>query len=283
MYEATTDETDQPMHLWNLDLKIYERHWTIDICERFKRFDVYQMLEAVNHEMTIEKDTQHLIETEKEIWKRVFEQFIEQSMQVNSVSEDRFYLILKNKMRKSQMKELYDKFLWPKCSMSVYYQRIKRWIFPLEALKPVEKREFAVRSKLYAKELERYKQQPQPKPPREKFYWRIQKWYSKEEAIKIELNARQRKKKAEKELYVKAYTVKERRYKPDDYEIRITYHSDEAKVFKDEYERMIRDTEAKRNATDDIIESAELRKKLDKLIQEYALFISYNTNTNESL
>ena len=97
------------------------------------------------------------------------------------------------------------------------------------------------------------------------------------------MNARQRKKKSEKELYVKAYTVKERRCKPDDYEIRITYHSDEAKVFKDEYERMIRDTEAKRNATDDIIESAELRKKLDKLIQEYALFISYNTNTNESL
>lgn len=154
-------------------------------------------------------------------------------------------------------------------------------MFRLDALKPVEKREFAVRSKLYAKELERYKQQPQPKPPREKFYWRIQKWYSKEEAIKIQLNVRQRKKRWEKELYVKAYTVKERRYKPDDYEIRITYHSDEAKVFKDEYERMIRETEQKRNETDDIIEAKELKKKLDKLIEEYALFISYNKNTND--
>lgn len=156
-------------------------------------------------------------------------------------------------------------------------------MFRLDALKPVEKREFAVRSKLYAKELERYKQQPQPKPPREKFYWRIQKWYSKEEAIKIQLNARQRKKRAEKDLYVKAYTVKERRYKPDDYEIRITYHSDEAKVFKEEYERMIRDTEAKRNATDDIIEAKELKARLDKLIEEYTLFISYNTKQNELL
>ena len=82
---------------------------------------------------------------------------------------------------------------------------------------------------------------------------------------------------------MKAYTVKERRYKQDDYEIRITYHSDEAKVFKDEYERMIRETEQKRNETDDIIEAKELKKKLDKLIEEYALFISYNTNTNESL
>lgn len=186
-------------------------------------------------------------------------------------------------MRKSQIKELYDKFLWLKCSMSVYYQRIRRWIDPFTAMKPVEKKEYEVRSKKYAEQLERYNKQPQPKPPKQKFYWRLQKWYSKEEAIKIQLKCKDRKKKWQKDLYVKAYTVKEQRFKSDDFEIRITYHSDEAKVFKDEYERMIRDTEAKRNATDDIIESAELRKKLDKLIQEYTLFISYNTNTNESL
>ena len=186
-------------------------------------------------------------------------------------------------MRKSQIKELYDKFLWQKCSMTVYYQRIKRWMFRLDALKPVEKKEFAVRSKKYAEQLERYKKQPQPKPPRDKFYWRIQKWRAKEEAILIQPPTHQRKKKIEKDLYVKAYTVKERRYKKDDYEIRITYHSDEAKVFKDEYERMIRDTEDKRNSTDDIIEAAELKKKLDKLVEEYSIFISYNTKTNESL
>ena len=46
---------------------------------------------------------------------------------------------------------------------------------------------------------------------------------------------------------------------------------------------MIRDTEEQRNSTDDIIESAELRKKLDKLIGEYAIFISYNSKQNESL
>ena len=82
---------------------------------------------------------------------------------------------------------------------------------------------------------------------------------------------------------MKAYTVKERRYKKDDYEIRITYHSDEADVIKSEYERMIRDTEDKRNSTDDIIEAAELKKKLDKLVEQYSIFISYNTKTNESL
>lgn len=151
-----------------------------------------------------------------------------------------------------------------------------------DALKPVE-RKYEVRSAKYKDELERYNKQPQPKPPKQKFYWRLQKWYSKEEAIKIQLIARDRKKKIQKDLYVKAYTVKERRYKQDDYEIRITYHSDEADVFRKEYERMIRETEEKRTSTDDIIESAELRKKLDKLIQEYAIFISYNRNTNESM
>lgn len=186
-------------------------------------------------------------------------------------------------MRKSQIKELYEKFLWTKCSLTLYYQRIKRWIDPIKALQPPEKREFAVRSKLYAKELERYKKQPQPKPPRERFYWRIQKWRSKEQAILIQPPTRERKLKSPKELYVKAYTIKERRYKQDEHEIRITYHSDEAEVIKKEYERMIRETEDKRNMTDDIVEWSELRKKLDSLIKEYAIFISYNTNTNELL
>ena len=185
-------------------------------------------------------------------------------------------------MRKSQIKELYDKFLWLKCSMSVYYQRIRRWIDPFTAMKPVE-RIYEVRSKKYAEELERYTKQPQPKPPRQKFYWRLQKWYSKEQAIKIQLIKKDRKKRWQKDIYVKAYTVKERRYDPDNYEIRITYHSDEANVFKREYERMIRETEQQRNETDDIIEANELKKRLDKLIEEYAIFISYNRNTNESL
>jgi hypothetical protein len=70
----------------------------------------------------------------------------------------------------------------------------------------------------------------------------------------IQPPTRERKLKSPKELYVKAYTIKERRYKQDEHEIRITYHSDEADVIKKEYERMIRETEDKRNMTDDIVE-----------------------------
>ena len=73
-------------------------------------------------------------------------------------------------MRKSQIKEIYDKYLREKCSMTLYYKRIKQGVDPFKALLPAPPKEFAVRSKLYRKELEWYKKQPQPKPPREKFY-----------------------------------------------------------------------------------------------------------------
>ena len=185
-------------------------------------------------------------------------------------------------MRKSQIKELYDKFLWLKCSMSVYYQRIKHWIDPFTAMKPVE-RKYEVRSKKYWAELERYNKQPQPKPPKQKFYWRLQKWYSKEEAIKIQLKCKDRKKRWQKDLYVKAYTVKEQQFKQDHFEIRITYHSDEAEVFRKEYERMIRETENQIYGSEDEFEKKELTKNLDDLIKEYAIFISYNSKQNESL
>lgn len=180
-------------------------------------------------------------------------------------------------MKKWQIKEIYIKYLWEKCSLSMYYHRIKMWIDPLEALKPIEKKQYEVRSKKFTEELERYKKQKQPKPPRQRFYWRLQKWYTKEEAIKIPFISRDKKQRWCKELYVKAYTVKERMFKQDDFEIRITYKQDEAKVFKDAYERMIDEAENQIYRTDDIIESKELRSKLEKLVDEYAIFISYNS------
>lgn len=183
-------------------------------------------------------------------------------------------------MRKSQIKEIYVKFLWQKCSLSVYYQRVRRWIDPFVALQPVE-RKYEVRSKKYAEQLERYNKQPQPKPPKQKFYWRLQKWYSKEQAIKVQLIKKDRKAKIQKDTYVKAYTAKEKKYDPDYYEIRITYHLNEAKAIADEYERMIRETENQIYGSEDDYERKKLTKNLDDLIEEYSTFISYNTNTNE--
>lgn len=179
-------------------------------------------------------------------------------------------------MRKSQIKELYDKFLWLKCSMTLYYQRIKRWVNPIEALKPVEKKELATRSKMYAEEVERYKKQPQPKPPYHRFYGRLQKWYTKEEAIKIQLIAKPRKKKQQKDIYVKTYTVKQQQNQKDFFEIKIRYKKDEAKVFQDVYERMIQELE-NQLLYEDVSRMRELNAKIDQLKAEYQLFISYQT------
>jgi len=84
VYEAMTDEKDQLMHLWNLDLKIFEKHWRTDICEKNKHFDVFQMREVVKKQTTIEKDMQRVNHTEKKIWQRVFQQFIEALIQRHS-------------------------------------------------------------------------------------------------------------------------------------------------------------------------------------------------------
>ena len=67
VYEATTDEKDPCMRCPKLDWKQYEKRLRTDISERFRRFDVYPTLEAVNHEMTSDTDMQHQTETEKEI------------------------------------------------------------------------------------------------------------------------------------------------------------------------------------------------------------------------
>ena len=186
-------------------------------------------------------------------------------------------------MKKSNIKQIYDKYLWEKCSMTLYYKRIKQWIEPFKALVPPPPKEMEVRSKKYWDELERYKKQPQPKPPKQRFYWRLQKWYSKEEAIRIHLLPKNRKQKIQKDIYVKAYTVKEQQYKKDYHEIKIAYHSEEAEIIRKEYERMIRDIENQVYESEDDYERKQLTKNLDDLVQEYSLFISYNTNTNESV
>lgn len=82
---------------------------------------------------------------------------------------------------------------------------------------------------------------------------------------------------------MKAYTVKEQQDKKDYHEIKIAYHSEEAEIIRKEYERMIRDIENQVYESEDDYERKQLTKNLDDLVQEYSLFISYNTNTNESV
>lgn len=70
---------------------------------------------------------------------------------------------------------------------------------------------------------------------------------------------------------------------PEHSEIRIKYKKEEYEAIKKEYEKMIEDIEQEILYEDVVSRISELNEKLSKIISEYQIFISYNTNTNESL
>lgn len=182
-------------------------------------------------------------------------------------------------MKRSQIQIAYDRYLWEKCSRSTYYKRIRQWMSIDKAIKPINKEERHmkcwIRSDKFKDELEWYYKQDIPKVDRSKFYQRLYKWYSKEEAIKIDFvftkNFSPRK---DKQLYVRKSQVKAD--KEWDYnEIRIRYTPEEAQVFKKEYIRIIDELEWKWRITEDQIESKNIVKKIDSLKREYQIFIFY--------
>lgn len=171
-----------------------------------------------------------------------------------------------------KIKEMYDKYLWKKCWLSLFYKRIYSWIPFEEAIKPVERDENDIRSKRFWEELKRYYEQPDPKPDKRKFYWRLFKWYSKEEAIKEELVLKERKKPVRKDAYIPTYS--QPITQADDHEIRITYDKEEAKIIRKTYERMIDDLE--RTIVEDEWEAKTLQTKIDELKTEFFIFNKYN-------
>lgn len=177
-------------------------------------------------------------------------------------------------MKKSQTKELYIKYLWKKCSLSTYYARIKLWIPPLEALKPIEKK-VDIRSKRFNDELQRYYKQPKPKPEKTTFYQRLYKWYSKEEAIMVDLFKKERKPlNYNYRTYEPTYELWKNKVNEDHIWIWIKYNKEESNVIKKEYEKMIHELESL------IVEDEQERKSLDTRIEElkkeYHDFISIN-------
>lgn len=175
-----------------------------------------------------------------------------------------------------RIKELYDRYLWEKCWLSLFYKRMYKWLPLQEAIKPVEKKDHDVRSKLFADELEWYYKQPEPKADKAKFYWRLFKWYTKEQAIKESLQLKQRQKKKPKHTpaYIPVHSWTNEKPKQDESEIRITYKKEEADVFRKEYEWMINDLE--RVIVEDEQEAKSIKQKIDDLKKEYFIFIKYN-------
>jgi len=191
-------------------------------------------------------------------------------------------------MKKSQIAELYEKYIWEKCSRTTYYKNIRAWMSPLEALKktPKEKRykKWKISSVKFPKELERYYQQEWPKAKKDRFYQRLYQWRSKEEAIKVDFWIHYTKlPKKKTPVYARPFKLPVIKKKNKDYtEIRIRYSKEEWDVIKKEYERIIEEIEQQILYEEDVSSIRELNKKIDQLKAEYELFISYQ-KTDESM
>lgn len=176
-----------------------------------------------------------------------------------------------------RMWELYDKYLWEKCSKMTYYNRVRQWMDYIEALKPIDKTnsKWVTRSKKYQDEMDWYYQYEWPKVNRQRFYQRMYRWYPKEEAIRVDFTPKKKKLPTlNKNLYIRSTVTKK---KPkEDIDIEIKYQRDEADVIKREYERMIDDLEYQWKATDDPIEAKEINDKIEKLKIELNEFCKIN-------
>ena len=178
-------------------------------------------------------------------------------------------------MKQSQIKQIYDKYLWEKCSITIFYKRIRQGVDPFKAVLPVKRKQMEFRSTIRKDELERRRLQPEPKATREKFYWRLQKGRTKEEALPVIAHREHiRKIQTFKAPYIRTY-AKLTEKKAENIDIR--YSEEEAEIFKKEYERMIHDVENELFFCEEAEERHELKTKLSQIQSEFNVFISYNT------
>lgn len=190
-------------------------------------------------------------------------------------------------MKQSEISLFFKKYQWPKCSRTQYYKNVARWMNLREAIKPISREERykkgIIKTKMFEDELKRYQQQKWPKAERWRFYQRLYKWRTKEEAIQLDIWFRASINKVIQKKttpYVRK-THESMKIESVNTWIDIKYSKEEADIFKKEYERMIRETEEERFETDDIEQARYLRNKLEELKAEYQLFISVNYNNNE--
>lgn len=184
-------------------------------------------------------------------------------------------------MRKSQLSEAYDKYLWPKCSKMTYLSRVQRWVNIIDALKPVVKKErhpkWTITTKKFQSEMEWYHNQEWPKANRTRYYQRLYQWWTKEDAILLNPPIHKfNKSYIKKDVYVRPKTPIIRRDIPDYYEIRVKYSKEEANVIRREYENMIETLEYKWRDVDDPMEAKNISQKIDKLKNELKIFCIIN-------
>lgn len=185
-------------------------------------------------------------------------------------------------MKKSEIAQAYEKYLWDKCSRTTFYERIKKGYDFISALKPVtheEKYKREIKTKKFEEEMKWYDNVWGEKPDRMRFYQRLYQGRSKEEAIKLNPEKHYNFKfKKKNDVYVRKKTPIVKKEEDNDYyEIRIKYRKEEYEIIKKEYERMIEELEMQGYNTEDVIEAREIFARLEKLRLEFGVFSMANT------
>lgn len=189
--------------------------------------------------------------------------------------------------QKQKAYEYYNSYKWDKVAWPTFYQRVRLWWDESreERIKVKIKRQYnkkiAVPKWKWAKEMIWYNEHPEPKASKCLFRNRLNCGYWKEEAILIwdEWLKIKREKKKHCPQVQKTYTPKPKVVKPvdeRDFKIEITLPKEEARVFREEYMRMVEQLEWELSYTEEKTEVVGLNKKIAQLQKELMIFNCYN-------
>lgn len=191
---------------------------------------------------------------------------------------------------KEQAYEFYNSFEWEKITRPTFYQRVRlgwgeSWE---EKIRVKVKNQYRRRDNTpkgkRAVEMTWYNEQPEPKASKSLFRNRLNGGYQKEDAILMGepwMAVRAKKKpriSQPPKVYVPQKVVQKA---PDEnnFLIKVTLPTEEARVFRKEYQKMIEELEWELTYTSEKTEVKEMNDKLERLQKELAVFDSYNPKT----
>lgn len=188
---------------------------------------------------------------------------------------------------KQKCLEFYNAWEWEKITFPSFYQKYNMWKGLLSMEEAIQAKKPTWRKKEYTwkwvEEFKWYENLMEPKANRGLFRGRLNSWYCKEEAAMV-WDAREDAKARKRQTYTskpnKPYVPKRSDFQIRDSEdwhyIDIAYPKDVARVFRNEYERMISDTEDELMFTQEKEKVVELNDRLDDLTDELDTFNRYN-------
>lgn len=197
------------------------------------------------------------------------------------------YINCKKSTKKQQAYDFYNAYRWEKVTRPTFYYRVRLWWtetweekIKLKIHNQNRKLNYVPKGKR-AKEITWYETQPEPKASKTLFRNRLNLNYPKEQAILMWdawLSVRRG-----RNIYhpgqVKTYVPQKKEIKkenPSDFMIEVTYPSEIARIFRQEYENMIEKIEEDLIYTSEKTEIVELNKRLEQLQKELVCFNLYN-------